>query len=145
MPFFIKKGQSPAPTLSPFNPAVSFRSKPRPRLLPRDALTLLAVAAALLAVLAGGLAVGSSGRWVTGGRGLLPVAALLAITGLLAIRALLPVAALLGVSALIVTAWLCGGIAAREKRWERWDDEAIPWQCVWSGSMLEGNAIRGCI
>lgn len=95
---------------------------------------LLAVAAALLAVLAGGLAVGSGGRWVTGGRWLLPIAALLAITGLLAIGALLPVAALLGVSALIVTAWLCGGIAGREKRWERWDDEAIPWQRAWSGS-----------
>lgn len=128
MPFFHRRGQTPAPTVSPFNPPLSFRSSPG---LP---LTLLAIAAALLAVLAGGLAVGSGGRWVTGGRWLLPVAALLAITGLLAIGALLPVAALLGVSALIVTAWLRGGIAAREKRWERWDDEAIPWQRAPSSS-----------
>lgn len=71
----------------------------------------------------------------------MPVAALLAITGLLAIGALLPIAALLGVSALIVTAWLCGGIAGREKRWERWD-EAIPWQRAWSGSFSKAMQLE---
>lgn len=78
-------------------------------------LTLLAVTAALLAVLAWGLAVGSRLGRVTSRRWLLPVAALLAIASLLSVGALLPVGALLGVSALIVTAWLCGGIAARQK------------------------------
>lgn len=126
MPFFTNKGQT---QLQPPLPSTQLRVLD-PNLgrgsFPGFPLTLLAVAAALLAVLAGGLAVGSSGRWVTGGRWLLAIAALLAITGLLAIGALLPVAALLGVSALIVTAWLCGGIAEREKRWERWDVRQFP-------------------
>lgn len=78
-------------------------------------LTLLAVTAALLAVLAWGLAVGSSLGWVTRWGRLLPVAALLAIASLLAVGALLPVGALLGVSALIVTAWLRGGVAGRQR------------------------------
>lgn len=74
---------------------------------------LLAVAAALLAVLAWGLAVGSGLGWVTRWGRLLRVAALLPIASLLAVGVLLPIGALLGISALIVTAWLCGGIAGR--------------------------------
>jgi len=81
-------------------------------------LTLLAIAAALLAVLAWGLAVGSSLGWVTRWGRLLRVAALLPIASLLAVGVLLPIGALLGISALIVTAWLCGGIAGRQKRFK---------------------------
>lgn len=77
-------------------------------------LTLLPVAAALLAILTWSLAVGSSLGGITSG-GLLPIAALLTIATLLSIAALLPIGILLGVTALIVTSRLGRGIAERQK------------------------------
>lgn len=91
-------------------------------------LTLLPVAAALLAILTWSLAVGSSLGGITSGR-LLPIAALLTIATLLSIAARLPVGVLLRVTALIVTSRLGRGVAGRRIGW-------------WCGDWLHGVAPR---
>lgn len=131
--FFSEKGQNSATLLSlqilqtqssaksPSEAAHSGAMQTKPSHSSATALgtlTLLPIAAALLAVLAWGLAVGSSLGGVTRWGRLLRVAALLPIAGLLAVGVLLPVGALLGISALIVTARLCGGIAGRQKHFK---------------------------
>lgn len=115
----IKSPSSPAPVIRATHAPVLSGSGKSSRLLPINTHatgvvlsegTLLPVAAALLAILAWSLAVGSSLGGVTSGR-LLPIAALLTIATLLSIAARLPVGVLLRVTALIITSRLCRGIA----------------------------------